>query len=593
MIKTGQTVKTGGGKGFLQVVKKQRARLAGSIAFAVLGQGAGLVPFFMIASVITLLAARPLGAIPSGELYLPLIYGAVGLVLKHVCMAVSSGLSHVAAYDVLYDLRLAISQKLLRLPLGYFNERTSGQLKKVMSEDVEQMEIFLAHNLPDCLGAVMYMLLAAVALFAVDWRMALATIAFVPLGFVFIMVTMGRGKEKTAQWFTLAEKLSHAIIEYIQGMQVIKAFGHTTTSFLKFSETLEQGNLLENETSRCWYLPMAVFAVFLTLNMLCIVPLGAVLLGQNEISLGTYVFFILMGIGFGSPMWVLVQFGRGMVSNRESQVRIDAILEAPDLRETGERRAAGWDVAAQGVVFSYGNNGGKALDGMDCAIPEHSFVALVGPSGAGKTTLARLLPRFWDVSGGSIRLGDTDIRDIKLDDLMAQYGFIFQNVYLYNDTVLANLRIGNPRATDEEIKSAARAACCHEFIMELPQGYDSVIGERGSRISGGERQRLSIARALLKNAPILILDEATAFIDPENEVLLQQSINRLVANKTLVAIAHRLSSIVAADQILVLDQGRVVAQGTHKELLAESHLYKSMWDAHMAAQAWTLEGDAC
>jgi ATP-binding cassette subfamily B protein len=379
----------------------------------------------MIASVITLLAAGRWAQFLPGALS-ALIYGAVGLVLKHVCMAVSSGLSHVAAYDVLYDLRLAISRKLLRLPLGYFNKRTSGQLKKVMSEDVEQMEIFLAHNLPDCLGAVMYMLLAAVALFAVDWRMALATTAFGPRGFVFIMVTMGRGKEKTAQWFTLAEKLSHAIIEYIQGMQVIKAFGHTTTSFLKFSETLEQGNLLENETSRCWYLPMAVFAVFLTLNMLCIVPLGAVLLGQNEISLGTYVFFILMGIGFGSPMWVLVQFGRGMVSNRESQVRIDAI---PWRRRTCVKpgnavpRAGTWPPKGWSSLWEQRRQG-SGRGGL-C----HPGAQLRGPGravGSGQTTLARLLPRFWDVSRRVHPAGGTDIRDIKLDEPHGSTGSFFK-----------------------------------------------------------------------------------------------------------------------------------------------------------------------
>lgn len=580
--------------GLLRMAKRQRAKLTGSVVFAVAGQSAGLVPFFVVSYVITLLASRPVNEIPPSELYRPIAFAAGAILLKHIFMATSSWLSHRAAYDVLYDLRVAISQKMLNLPLGYFNKRNSGQIKKVMSEDVEQMEIFLAHNVPDFLGAVIYMLLTTVVLFVVDWRMAIATTIFVPIGLVFISSVMRKGEEKTSEWFNIAEKMSHVMIEYIQGMPVIKAFNHTVSSFSKFSDTLALGNQLENETSRRWYLPMAVFSVFLTLNMLCIIPLGAVLYDGGELSLGSYVFFILMGIGFGSPMWVLVQFGRGMVSNIESQARIDAILNAPELHEPVEYKKPGRDVAARQVEFSYGGNGnGKALDGVDCSILQHNFVALVGPSGAGKTTLARLLPRFWDVDGGSITVGDADVRELRLKDLMDQYGFIFQSVYLYNDTVMANLRIGNPNATDEEVVAAAKAAYCHDFIMELPQGYDTVVGERGARISGGEKQRLSIARALLKDAPFLILDEATAFIDPENEALIQQSISRLVENKTLIAIAHRLSTIVSADQILVLDQGRVVARGTHDELLESSALYKTMWNAHMAAQGWALEGTTC
>jgi len=578
--------------GLMGVAKKQRGRLLGSIGLAVAGQSAGLVPYFMISCIITQVAAAPMDQIPPGDLYWPLVYGAVGLLLRQIFTAASAWLSHMAAYDVLYDLRIGISRKLLDLPLGYFNKRNSGQIKKVMSEDVEQMEVFLAHNLPDFMGAVVYMIIATIALFAIDWRMAAVTTVFIPLGMTYLGVTMRRGDDRTGEWFDTTEKMSHVMIEYIQGMPVIKAFNHTVKSFSKFSDILEKGNRIENETSRHWYVPMSVFSVSLTLNMLCIIPLGAVLHNQGEISLGTYVLFILMGIGIGSPMWVLVQFGRGMIVNIESKERIDAILNEPELAAPAARKEPGRAISGSKVTFSYGG-GDKAVDGVDFTIPRRSFTALVGPSGAGKTTLARLLPRFWDVDGGSIRLGDADLRDCGLQDIMDRYGFIFQSVYLYNDTVVANLRVGKPDATMQEVIAAAKAACCHDFIMELPQGYDTVIGERGSRISGGEKQRLSIARALLKDAPILILDEATASVDPGNEALIQQSVNRLVADKTLVTIAHRLSTIVEADQILVLDQGRVMARGTHAELLDSSQLYRAMWDAHMAAQGWTLEGEAC
>ena len=573
--------------GLLRMAAPQKGKLIFSGLLAIIGEGFGVLPFFIIYKIIAEVGGKPLSEIEQRFIYKLIIAGIAAIILKHICMGVSTALSHVSAYNILYDLGVEIAKKLRTLSLGYFNKQNTGQIKKVMSEDVEQMEIFLAHNIPDFTAAFFYTLLTAIVLFVVDWRLALATILAIPIGAVVQMMTMGRGRDLINKWFLATEKMNAAMIEYIQGMPIIKAFNHTVESFSKYSGSIEDCLRLEYQVSKRWYLPTSIFSVSITANMLLILPVGAAMYLAGMITLGKFVFFLLIGVGFGSPMWVMIQFGRFMEKHLESQARIDAVLTAKPLIEPDQPEPPGKGIFGNSVEFGY-NRQNKVIDGIDFSIPARKFVALVGPSGAGKTTLARLIPRFWDVEAGSITLGETDIRNIKTDNLMDQFGLIFQNVYLFNDTVLANLKLGNADASDAEIVDAAKKARCHDFIMKLPRGYDTVIGEKGARISGGEKQRLSIARALLKDSPILILDEATAFIDPENEALVQDAINKLVRNKTLVVIAHRISTIIAADEIVVLDKGRIAASGTHEQLLADSELYKNMWETHTTAQSWSL-----
>jgi ATP-binding cassette subfamily B protein len=541
----------------------------------------------MIYYIVAEIAGKPLNEIEPGLIWTLVFAGIAAIILKHACLGLSTTLSHISAFNILYDLRIKIAEKLGTLPLGYFNKKNTGQIKKVMSEDVERMEIFLAHNIPDFVGAFVYTLLTATVLFVVDWRLALATIIVIPAGIVFQILPMVRDKEAIGKWFSAAENMNAAMIEYIQGMPIIKAFNHTVESFSKYSKNIEECISLEDRMCSRWYLPMSIFSVSITANMLLLLPVGATMYLAGVITLQKFVLFLLLGIGFGNPMQIMIQFGRHIESNLEGQARIEAVLTAEHLSEPDEPEIPGKGVFGEKVEFGYDKET-KVLKGIDFSIPARKFVALVGPSGAGKSTLARLIPRFWDVDAGSISLGKTDIRKMKIDDVMDQFGLVFQNVYLFNDTVLANLRIGRPSASEAEIIEAAKTAQCHDFIMNLSMGYDTVIGEKGARISGGEKQRLSIARALLKDAPILILDEATAFIDPENEALVQDAINKLILNKTLIVIAHRISTIISADEILVLDEGRVTASGTHEQLLSKSKLYKNMWEAHMSAQSWTL-----
>ena len=573
--------------GLIRLAGPQKGKLIFSGLLAIIGQGCGIVPFFMIYYIVAEIGSKPLNEIERQLIWVLVFAGIAAIILKHACLGLSTTLSHISAFNILYDLRIKIAEKLGTLPLGYFNKKNTGQIKKVMSEDVERMEIFLAHNIPDFVGAFVYTLLTATVLFVVDWRLALATIIVIPAGIFFQILTMVHNKEAIGKWFSAVENMNAAMIEYIQGMPIIKAFNHTVESFSKYSKNIEECISLENNTCSRWYLPMSIFSVSIMANMLLLLPVGAAMYLSDIITLQKFVLFLLLGIGFGNPMLTMIQLGGQMEKNLEGQARIEEVLTARSLGEPDEPEISGKGVFGEKVEFGYDRET-RVLRGIDFSIPAHKFIAIVGPSGAGKSTLARLIPRFWDVDAGSISLGRTDIRKMKIDDLMDQFSHVFQNVHLFNDTVLANLRIGQPGASEAEIKEAAKTAQCHDFIMNLPMGYATVIGEKGARISGGEKQRLSIARALLKDAPILILDEATAFIDPENEALVQNAINKLIRNKTLIVIAHRISTIIAADEIWVMDKGQIVARGTHEQLLSTSKLYKNMWKAHMSAQDWTL-----
>lgn len=573
--------------GLIQLAAPHKGKIIASSALAVLGEALGIVPFILIYFIVAEIAEKPLSDLSSRLIWTLALSGIGAVALKYLCLGISTVLSHVTAYEVLYGLRVKISQKLATLPLGYFNKHNTGQIKKVLLEDVEQMEVFLGHNLPDFVGAVSTLALTITVLFVVDWRLALAAVIVAPIGFLVQSLTVNKNKSIRRDYFTANENMNAVMIQYIQGMPIIKAFNHTVESFHKYSKSVSECMDLEDKLTKKWFVPMAVFTVATQANLVLILPLGAWLYLEGAVSLPTFVLFLLMGLSFSNPLTVLMYLGPLMDKNLEGRERIEAILDAEPLSEPDAAQASGPGAAGKAVEFSY-NGTDPVLKGVDFKVSAGGFLALVGPSGAGKTTLARLIPRFWDVTGGSLSLGGTDIRQMKLDDLMDQITFVFQNIHLFNDTVYANLQMGRPGAGQAEIETAAKAAQCHEFILGLPQGYQTVIGENGLKISGGEKQRLSIARALLKDAPIVVLDEATAFIDPENEALIQHAINRLAQDKTLIVVAHRLSTITEADQILVLDQGRAAARGTHQELLASSGMYRNMWEAHQAAGAWTF-----
>jgi ATP-binding cassette subfamily B protein len=552
--------------GLIKLTGPHKGKMIFSGLFSIIAQGFGIVPFILVYFIVTEIAGKPPDAIDRQFIWRLVFAGIGAVVLKYVFLGLSLLLSHISAYNILYDLRVSISKKLATLPLGYFNESTTGQIKKVMLEDVEQMEIFIGHNMPDFIGAFVHIVVTTLILFIFDWRLALATICMLPIGILAYAIAFRKNKDLRGKFYTANENMNAAMIQYIQGMPIIKAFNHTVESFKKYAKSVQDCAYYEDRICETWFLPMTIFHVAITANLLILLPVGATMYLAGSITLSTFVLFLLMGFGFGSPLYQLIIFGGLMEKNLEGQARISAILSAEPLPEPAVGKTVdGSGVFARDVEFAYKDI--KVLKGIDFKVPAGKFMALVGPSGAGKTTLARLIPRFWDVGAGSLSLG---------------------NIFLFNDSIYENLRMGKPDATQAEIEDAARVAQCHDLIMGLPDGYQSVIGEKGAKISGGEKQRLSIARALLKNAPILVLDEATAFIDPENEALIQEAINELARDKTLIVIAHRLSTITGADQILVVDQGKVVGQGTHNKLLETGALYKNMWDAHVSSLGWKL-----
>ncbi len=511
----------------------------------------------------------------------------IAIVFKFGMMGVSTALSHIAAYNVLYDLRIQLAQKLGSLSQGYFNERNTGQIKKVLNEDVENVELFLAHSIPDILSSAFLIIIVAVYLLIIDWRLALATLSVIPIALSVQAVFIQGLQPIMKDFYDQEERLNSALVEYVQGMATIKIFNKSVESFSKYSDAVESFQMFCNAFIRKLGLTWSLYGVLIKANLIVIIPLGAFLYWLDSITLPTYILFLLLGPGISIQFVKLTQQLGSLMGVAEGGKRIGAIMDEPSLQEGSTAQSPkDFSVELRDVSFSYEDK--QVLDGIDLRIPPGSMTALVGPSGAGKTTIGRLIPRFWDVDSGSISLGGIDVRDMRIESLMSHVSFVFQDTVLFNDTMYENIRLGSPDASPDDVIEVARIAHCHEFISALPRGYQTVVGERGSTLSGGEKQRISIARAILKDAPVIILDEATSAIDPEKEVLIQDALSRLVQNKTLLVIAHRLSTIVDADEIVVLDAGKVVAKGAHEDLLQSSRLYSNMWRAHLATQSWTV-----
>lgn len=584
-------------------IMRRRGQLVLSGLLSLIGNAAGIVPFLVIYGIAVEILGKPLSEVNTGWIWILATLALGAVVLKAAGAGMALYVSHIAAYGILYDLRIVLAEHLGRLPLGYFSARTTGQIKKVIHEDVEQMEEGLAHMIPDLIGGLTTPILTAIVLFAVDWRLALATIALLPLALALYGWVSVRSN--IAAYSAINGRINSAIIQYINGMKVLKMFLRADASFEKLRAVAEEMRVYYTGPYAASAPVLAVIFAVIRANLLLIVPLGVFFILSGTLDITTLVLFLLLGMGFNRPIWTLLtNYGTAVWQVSQASANISAIFATAPLSEPSQPQTP-YDasIVFDNVSFSYGaapaaQNQDAAdaarpesaiLNGISFTIPAGSVTALVGPSGAGKSTIAKLIPRFWDVTAGRILIGDVDIRQIGTAHLMDHVAFVFQDVFLFNDTVAANIRVGKPGASDAEVEAAARAARCHEFVLALPQGYATPIGENGNTLSGGQRQRLSIARAILKDAPIVVLDEATAFLDPENEAQVQEALAALVAaGKTVVIIAHRLSTITEVEQILVIDHGQIAARGTHAELLEHSRLYHDLWNAHIASQEWQL-----
>ncbi|MCE5173059.1 ABC transporter ATP-binding protein/permease [Paenibacillus profundus] len=522
-----------------------------------------------------------------------ILVACIAVLLRFALMGASTMLAHTAAFHVLYDLRVRLIEKLGKLPLGFFSTQHSGRLNKVIADDVERIESFIAHHLPDLTASIIAPLLTTAYLFAVDWRLGIAALLPIPAAFAVqgLMSAHGRRSDDMQRMHDLSETMNGAIVEFVHAMPVIKSFNQTVHSFARYRHSVESYASLWTQIARKKTPLYTLFLLLLESGLLFIMPAGVWLYGQGAITLSVLLLFLLLGVGLTAPLRQISTLGHMMQNNLEGVRRIEAVLSEEEQSVPTRSEANSpqrFDIDFRQVRFAYGER--EVLKGIDLTAEHGKVTAFVGPSGAGKSTAAQLIARFFDPAAGEIRLGGFDIRSIPPEHLMDLLSFVFQDVPIVSDSVAANLRMGKEGASESDMIDAAQAAQAHDFISALPEGYNTRIGEGGVPLSGGERQRLAIARAILKNAPVLILDEAFAFADAENEAKIQDALSRLLHGKTVVVIAHRLSTIMDADRIVVFDDGQAAGIGTHDELLHSCPLYAGMWQAHRDAGEWSLEG---
>ncbi|MDO5377909.1 MAG: ABC transporter ATP-binding protein [Clostridia bacterium] len=570
--------------GYAGVKKKL---LIGSIALSVLSVTAGLIPYFCVFQLIDLFTANRLTA---SHIALWCGIAVFAYAVKSLAFGLSTGLSHTAAYTILEKLRLKLADRFLRAPLGEVASHSIGEIKNVMVEKIEDMEPPLAHMIPEGCGHLVLPVVSLIALCAVDARVAFASLATLPLSLLCMALTFKISGKNYDIYNRSGAEMNSAIVEYVEGIEVIKAFGRSGVSYEKLAGAITRyRDFVIRWLSSTWITMKLAFALFPS-TLLGVLPVSLYLAVQGQISASQAALCAMLSMSMVTSLAQLEVF-----SNRVKQVQLTVeelqrYFEMPSLREPHAKASPkGCTIALNDVHFSYsGDASSEVIHGVSLCLPQGSFTALVGPSGSGKSTLARLISRFWDVDSGEIMLGGINVKDMPLSQLESMVSFVAQDNFLFRCSIRENIRMGKLSATDEEIYAAARAAQCDEFIRRLPQGYDTPAGEAGKRLSGGEKQRIAIARMLLKDAPVVILDEATAFTDPENEDKLQRSISALTKGKTLLVIAHRLSTIRHADNIVVLDQGRITAQGAQEELLETCPLYQRMWQAHVGAQHWAV-----
>ena len=551
-----------------------------SVILAVIGVAFSVAPYFVVVGIVQGLmdGQQDFGFYLGKCLIMAALW--LGRVLFH---ALSTATSHRATFAVLGEIRKRCTEKLARMPLGTVLTQSSGALKNTLVERIDSIETTLAHIVPEFTANLLVPVVIEIYIFTIDWRMGLASLVTVPIGmFSYALMMLGSG-DFYQHTINATKALNDTAVEYINGIQVIKVFGKTKSSYDRFVHDAYEAAHSFIDWMRASILPMTFAMVVMPSTMVSVLPIGGLLVKSGSLSPQDFVMVIILSVGLITPFVTLMSYSDDIRTMGTIFGEVRAILDAPEMVRPEEGDASEKnDLELKDVHFSYHPDAdSEVLHGVSMKIPEGSFAALVGPSGSGKSTIARLIASLWDVTGGSISIGGSDIRDIPQEAYADKIAFVSQDNYLFNMTVRENIRLGKPSATDEEVEEAAKMSGCHDFIMSLENGYDTLVGSSGGHLSGGERQRISIARAMLKAAPVVILDEATAYTDPENEAVIQRSVSKLTEGKTLIVIAHRLSTIVDADRIYVVKDGRIHEEGTHEELLAHHDLYEKMWNAHM------------
>lgn len=555
------------------------------IVLAVFSVTAGIIPYFLVRDFLIQLIAEAPSRI---KLYRYACFIGISLSAKSLLFIASTTLSHKAAYRILYHTRMRLAHKLTRLPLGYVLDRDTGVIKKVMENDVEELERFLAHNIPETVSSALVPFAVTVYLFLIDWRMTLALLFCVSFAVLFYLLMMRGSKEKMRRYYDSVDFMNAVVVEYVNGMKEIKTFNQGESSLIRFREAVYAYKKYVLDWFKASWPYMSAYFVLIQSSFVTVLPFGLYLIDRESLSFSTFTLFLLVSLSFAAPLIKLAQFADSITMVATAEQNIYRILSEPELTEGSQTTVpADKEIRFQQVFFSY-DGATDVLKDVSFTVKEGSSLAIVGESGGGKSTIAKLLCRFWDVRSGSIQIGGVNIHDFSMDTLMKIVSFVFQDTFLFNISIADNIRIGKQDATNAEIIAAAKAARCHDFIMEKEQGYDTLVGDDGCRLSGGERQRIAIARAILKDAPILVLDEATANIDPDCEEHLQAAISALAKGKTLIVIAHRIRTIIHLNSILVISGGKVIAQETHSALLKDCPTYQSLFSAYKESENWAL-----
>lgn len=561
-------------------VGEQKGKMTLSVILAILGELFGMLPFLAAAALGNEVYA---GGVTVEKALFWTGGAALGIVLRTLLCTLSSARSHKVAFTILRNIRRAIADKMRRVPLGVMLETPSGVHKTLMVDNVGKLEDSIAHVMPEAPSQIAAPAACLVLIFVLDWRMGLVSLITLPLTAPFIFGMMRGYREKMKTYLRAGNEMNAALVEYVGGIQVIKAFGRAGASFGKFSAAV---HFFHDSTldwwRQCWFWMAAVTAI-LPSTLLGSLPIGAWLYMSGKITLPILIACIIIPIGFIAPMMKLAFGGEQLTTIAANLRPVREFLAIPEqLRPNQNVTLDGSAYSFDRVSFAY-DESKEVLHNVSFCVEPGTMTAVVGPSGSGKSTIAKLMAGFWDVTGGTVYYGGKEIRQIPFDQMMGQISYVAQDNFLFDKSIRENIRMGNPKASDCEVEEAAKAANCHDFISRLPQGYDTPAGDAGDRLSGGERQRVTIARAMLKQAAVVILDEATAYADPESEAQIQQAVGRLVEGKTLIVVAHRLSTIQHADQILVVDHGNIAARGTQTELLAGCPLYRTMWEQHIGA----------
>ena len=520
-----------------------------------------------------------------------LVWASVALVaalgLRYACAGISSVGSHFLAFDVQYDLRRRLAQKLAAVPLGFLESQRRGVLRKTAIDDVEGLEDGLAHLIPEVVATALTPVLLISAMLFMDWRMTLVALSPALVGFVLLGYLTKKGEGAVSRYQNGLAEIGGIANEAVSAFPLVKTFGadniileRAAAAFRKFQS--ETGEWIEQAL-----VPSTWFQIITTATPAVVLPVGIWLYSQNSLDLSTLLFFLVISIALGNVFFTLGTLSHRLIDQRSILTRLHSLLAEPPL-PVGDQPTCpdSNSIEFDAVSFSYDDR--QVLDDVSFKVQQGESVALVGPSGSGKSTVTRLIARFWDTSGGAIRIGGVDVCEMTPDALSERVALVFQEVFLFSRSIRDNIRLGQPEASDSDVEAAAKSAQAHDFIMELPDGYDTVLGENGGGLSGGQRQRLSIARAILKNSPVLVLDEATAYADPQNELQVQTAVSALSRGKTLLVIAHRLNTIVDMDRIVVLDEGRIVDQGRHEALLERCALYQRLWSDYVGVSKFTF-----